>query len=116
MIRVPESWGELNSNPNSEPRDGPGWREHWRAVVDARDARGIRHRLDEISVIVTYAVICWAEHGEERGFGPGLRTRVAVERERTTGKHTRVERRYLIGSRAPRGKGHWSSGPPTLAN
>lgn len=42
----------------------PGWREHLGRVTDPRDARGVRHRLDEILVIVILAVICGAEDCE----------------------------------------------------
>jgi len=42
----------------------PGLREQLGAVVDPRDARGVRHRLDEMLVVVIFAVICGAEDCE----------------------------------------------------
>ena len=40
------------------------WREHLALVKDPRDARGVRHRLDEILIIVIFGVICGAEDCE----------------------------------------------------
>lgn len=42
----------------------PGLREHLSLVEDPRSARGVRHRLDEMLLIVILAVICGAEDGE----------------------------------------------------
>lgn len=42
----------------------PGLREQLESVVDPRDARGVRHRLDEMLVIVIFGVICGAEDCE----------------------------------------------------
>jgi len=42
----------------------PGWRQHLGEVADPRDARGVRHRLDEMLAIVMFGVICGAEDCE----------------------------------------------------
>jgi predicted transposase YbfD/YdcC len=42
----------------------PGWQEYFGSVVDPRAARGIRHRLDEIMMIVLCAVLSGAEDCE----------------------------------------------------
>lgn len=42
----------------------PGWLAHWKSVEDPRSARGVRHRLDEILLIVIFAVICGAQDCE----------------------------------------------------
>jgi predicted transposase YbfD/YdcC len=53
----------------------PGWQEHLGSVADPRDARGVRHRLDEMLVIVIFAVICGAEDCEAiADFGRAKRT------------------------------------------
>lgn len=41
-----------------------GWREQLSQVPDPRDARGVRHRLDEVLMIVLCAVVCGAEDCE----------------------------------------------------
>jgi hypothetical protein len=42
----------------------PGWKEHLASVADPRDARGVRHRLDEMLTMVILGVICGAEDCE----------------------------------------------------
>jgi predicted transposase YbfD/YdcC len=57
----------------------PGWQDALNEVADPRAARGVRHRLDEMLVIVLIAVICGAEDCEDivefgQGKEPWLRT------------------------------------------